>query len=108
MFHMESEPSFAFTSYYNEVEKDLKVAGDRNLQQAAAEIRKHFPLLQPKISTRLLSGPAGKAIVDKAKKWNADLLVVGSHGYGFWGRMLGSVSDDIVHHAPCSVLVARQ
>ena len=37
-----------------------------------------------------------------------DLIVVGSHGRGFWGRLLGSVSDGVVHHAPCSVLVVRK
>ena len=50
-----------------------------------------------------------EAIVKEAEEWGADLIVVGSHGYGFWDRMLiGSVSDAIVHHAPCSVLVVRE
>jgi len=43
-----------------------------------------------------------------ARSWGADLIIVGSHGRGFWGRMaLGSVSDSVVHSAPCSVLVVR-
>jgi nucleotide-binding universal stress UspA family protein len=47
-------------------------------------------------------------IPEIAKSWKADLIIVGSHGRGFWGRMaLGSVSDSVVHSAPCSVLVVR-
>jgi nucleotide-binding universal stress UspA family protein len=45
-------------------------------------------------------------IVEEAKNWEADLIVVGSHGRGFWERLtLGSVSNAVIHHAPCSVLV---
>jgi nucleotide-binding universal stress UspA family protein len=38
----------------------------------------------------------------------AELLVVGSHGYGtFAGMMLGSVSHALLHHAPCPLAVVR-
>jgi len=54
-----------------------------------------------------MGGPAS-SIVEIADEWGADLIVVGSHGYGFWGRTFyGSVSEQVVHHAHCSVLVAR-
>lgn len=62
----------------------------------------------PAIETSVVSGSPREVIVDEAKEWGADLIVVGSHGYGFWDRMLlGSVSDAVIHHAPCSVLVVR-
>ena len=61
-----------------------------------------------KISYEVLGGAAVPTIVEKAEEWQADLIVIGSHGYGFWKRaLLGSVSDRVAHHAPCSVLVVR-
>ena len=55
------------------------------------------------ISTSLTPAPA---LLESAK--GADLLVVGSHGRGtFHGLLLGSVSEQCVHHAPCPVVVVR-
>ena len=54
-------------------------------------------------------GRPAQFIVDAAKEFEADMIIVGSHGRGFWGKLtLGSVSDAVVHHAPCSVLVVRR
>jgi nucleotide-binding universal stress UspA family protein len=53
-------------------------------------------------------GDPGEAIVSAAEAEGADLIVVGSHGRGPVGRFLvGSVSDFIVRHASCPVLVVR-
>ena len=60
------------------------------------------------LSTDVLFGSPDSRIVETAEEWLADLIVVGSHGYSRWERLLlGSVSDSVVHHAPCSVLVVR-
>ena len=60
------------------------------------------------ISTKVLAGPAARAIVEEAEAWKAELIVVGSHGRGFWKRaLLGSVSNRIVDHAHCAVLTVR-
>jgi nucleotide-binding universal stress UspA family protein len=47
-------------------------------------------------------------ILEEAERWDADLIVLGSHGYGLWQRfLLGSVSQAVVSHARCSVEVVR-
>jgi nucleotide-binding universal stress UspA family protein len=53
-------------------------------------------------------GEVGRAIVQMAAEWPADGIVLGSHGRkGLQRLLLGSVSEDVVHHAPCSVEVVR-
>jgi nucleotide-binding universal stress UspA family protein len=56
--------------------------------------------------TEILRGSPGPAVCDFAAEVSADVIVAGSHGRGGFKRaLLGSVSDHIVRHAPCSVLV---
>jgi nucleotide-binding universal stress UspA family protein len=56
----------------------------------------------------VLFGSPESRIVETAEEFEADLIIVGSHGYSRWERLLlGSVSDSVVHHAPCSVMVVR-
>ena len=56
----------------------------------------------------VLTGPPREAILDEADRWKADLIVMGSHGYGVWQRfLLGSVSRAIVSHAKCSVEIVH-
>jgi nucleotide-binding universal stress UspA family protein len=47
-------------------------------------------------------------ILDQARKWHADLIVVGSHGRkGLEHFLMGSVSDAVARHADCSVEIVR-
>ncbi|MBM9500405.1 universal stress protein [Leptospira sp. 201903071] len=56
----------------------------------------------------VLEGYPADTIVETAAKGKYDMIVIGSRGLSAVGRFLvGSVSDRIVHHAPCSVTVVR-
>jgi nucleotide-binding universal stress UspA family protein len=60
------------------------------------------------VTAELIPSPDGatRALVDAAV--GADLVVIGSRGHGtFAGALLGSVSRQCVHHAPCPVVVIR-
>jgi nucleotide-binding universal stress UspA family protein len=61
-----------------------------------------------KTTGEVLSGYPKAKIVDEAKKWGADLVLVGSHGRrGVERILLGSVSEAVALHAHCSVEVIR-
>ncbi|MDO8484036.1 MAG: universal stress protein [Candidatus Limnocylindrales bacterium] len=76
------------------------------LETAKREISSARPDLV--IEPILIRGRAASAIVDEARAMPADLIVVGHRGHGRWESMLlGSVSSEVVDHAPCPVLVAR-
>lgn len=57
---------------------------------------------------RVDMGKPAETLCNLAEQLEADLLVVGSKGHGAGQRfLLGSVSDRVVHHASCAVLVLR-
>lgn len=59
--------------------------------------------------TAVLIGDAGLKISDYAEQIGADLIIVPSHGYhGVKRLLLGSTTERIIRHAPCSVLVLRR
>jgi nucleotide-binding universal stress UspA family protein len=58
---------------------------------------------------RVEVGDPGGVIVAVAREIDADVVVLGSHGRGVFKRVvLGSVSEHVLRHAPCPVLVIRQ
>jgi nucleotide-binding universal stress UspA family protein len=53
-------------------------------------------------------GSPGRVICDLASSWGADLIVIGRRGHsGMAELFLGSVSNYVLHHAPCSVHVVH-
>jgi nucleotide-binding universal stress UspA family protein len=53
-------------------------------------------------------GVPWQAVCQLASRVEAELIVIGSHGYGGVDRLLGTTAAKIVNHAPCSVLVVRE
>lgn len=74
------------------------------LQNAVRDLERADLVVDP----ILLRGRPASAIVEEARDFEADLIVVGNRGHGTLETMLlGSVSAEVVDHAPCPVLVAR-
>jgi nucleotide-binding universal stress UspA family protein len=85
-----------------EMQQESQVAGETALTQTAAELG------LVGAQQHVVEGEPGPALCNAATDLGADVLVVGSHGRGVIARtLLGSVSDYVVHHAPCPVLVVR-
>jgi len=92
--------------FSQELESSAHEKAQEFAEQAAAQIRERFPNID--LTAQVSMGTPDRLLIEAAKQWQADLIVIGSHGRGFWGRMLlGSITDSLVHHAPCSVLVVR-
>jgi len=91
-----------------EIEKTARENAAKLLEQTQQRVGSHFADKNLAISTEVLFGSPESRIVETAEAIHPDLIVLGSHGYSRWERLLlGSVSDSVVHHAPCSVLIVR-
>jgi len=99
--------TFATTAQFSEERSAiLHDYAEKCVADAAEIIIGQFP--DAVVKTEIAMEFAERFVIEKAASENVDLIVVGSHGRGFWGRLtLGSVSDAVAHHAQCSVLIVR-
>ena len=74
-------------------------------RESIAVVRRLQPALQ--CEGIAVEGQTADVLLQEAR--NADFLVVGNRGRGGFARLLlGSVSQQVVHHAPCPVIVVRE
>jgi nucleotide-binding universal stress UspA family protein len=79
----------------------IRKAVEETVEKAAAQLGEPQP---PSVTVRAINGFAAQELVDASR--NADLVVLGSRGAGGFARlMMGSVSNQVVHHAECPVVV---
>ena len=71
------------------------------LDETAVELRRQGV----KVDTHAVAGDPAQGIVDVAKTYGADLIVVGNRGMTGAKRLLGSVPNKVAHGAPCSVMI---
>lgn len=78
------------------------------LEHAASELVRRGRRDQVATSFMIWEGDPAESIVEAAQSEGADIIVIGSHGRAALGRaLIGSVSDQVVRHAPCPVMVVR-
>jgi len=72
----------------------------------AGQLKTAFP--NSEIDEKIVEGTPAHEILAMADEWNSDLIIVGSHGLmGIKKLLMGSVSQEVVGNARCSVLVCR-
>jgi universal stress protein A len=80
------------------------IARDKLLSIASSQIEELVP-----VKTHVCIGQASREIVQLARKTEADLIVIATHGRtGFSRVLLGSTAELVVRNAPCPVLVVRE
>lgn len=98
-------PDFAVVPQNSHEAEELLLDDLQSTLRAAAA-----PLQAPDriVETRVVRGRPASALLDEASAMQPDLIVIGSRGHGPLATVLvGSVSTEVVDHAPCPVLVAR-
>ena len=90
------------------IQPDVFVASAKeDARNLIEDFRKRLPQKMAALDFVPIGTPLTE-IVNAAKDWPADLIVIGSHGRGGIKRvLLGSVAEGVMRNAPCPVLVVR-
>jgi nucleotide-binding universal stress UspA family protein len=86
--------------------KDLEKQCKESFEEQVAK----FPQAQKvDIETAVLRGIPSREIIDIQKKFNADMVVIGTHGQtAFEDFLFGNTASKIIRYSKCSVLVVRK
>jgi nucleotide-binding universal stress UspA family protein len=91
----------------DEVFRSLRDAGRKILTKSAALARKSG-IQARTVLVETVAGPAADEIVRAAKKWKADLIVMGTHGRrGVRRLVMGSDAEQVLRETPVPVLLVR-
>lgn len=102
-------------TFFTDDTSDLPLVNDPGLEELIREDRDLKAMVHYlhergiRAKSDLIHGPVVSTIIDQALKFEADLIVVGSHSHGFLFRaIIGSVSDGIMRNSPCPVMIVPQ
>ncbi|MDJ0747282.1 MAG: universal stress protein, partial [Xenococcaceae cyanobacterium MO_167.B27] len=92
-------------NFYQKHWQKLQQEGLESLQSLTEEATK----AAVKTEFRQSFGYPGRNICELAQTWAAEVIILGSRGItGLKEMFLGSISNYVTHHAPCSVLIVRE
>ncbi len=101
------DPSFIMAAAHMETVQDRQHEAPALLDDAATRIRANASS-NLVVTTTVLEGTPPEVILQAAEDWPADLIVLGSHGYGRAARaVLGSVAAAVFAEASCAVQIVR-
>jgi nucleotide-binding universal stress UspA family protein len=96
--------SWGYDVEFGAVRKEQEKQAEELVSRAAKNLRD----ANCNVTTAVEFGFPKLVILDHAAGWHADLIVVGSHGRkGLDHFLMGSVSEAVARHAPCSVEIVR-
>jgi nucleotide-binding universal stress UspA family protein len=91
---------------FDSYEEERKRFGKSLVMSLGTTLRMNFPTAE--VEEVVMEGQPKEIILDIATHWHADLIVMGSHGRrGLPRLLLGSISQAVLAHAPCSVAIIR-
>jgi nucleotide-binding universal stress UspA family protein len=86
------------------IDAERRATLEAQLTMAARGLRARWPAME----TSVVTGAPAEVIVQDVERRGTDLVVLGARGSGAVSRLLlGSVSEAVVHHATCPVLIVR-
>jgi universal stress protein A len=101
------DPTLAATPETGVPAATLLADADHDARLSLATHAARLALPTPPLAFIRVGRPAHE-IIAAAREWQADLIVIASHGRrGVPRLLLGSVAEEVVRHAPCPVLVVR-
>ena len=101
-------PAYSDGSGLGVAQYELAQPPDYEISQILDSLNGRAPIPEGAVKFVPVGDPV-RSIVEAARDWPADLVVIGSHGRDGVGRiLLGSVAEGVARHAPCPVLVVRK
>jgi nucleotide-binding universal stress UspA family protein len=108
------DPAYLCEPYLGMPQPSMQVHWDRLKEQEQAGLERLRSLETEASATGVSTeftqnlGDPGRLICELAKSWGADLIIIGRRGLSGLGELwLGSVSNYVLHHAPCHVLTIQ-
>lgn len=100
------DPAFSMAAVHAEQEQRQIHDAPALLEAAVGRLQSASPDVT--VSSKVLEGDPVEEIIGEAQRLHADEIFLGSHGHGpLWRGLMGSVSQRIVAHSPCSVQIVR-
>ena len=100
-------PTLEGGRYVDDLQKSFRADGSRLLKKAESLVRSHG-LAVDSMMFEIVAGRAAEIIVAHAKKWRADIIVIGTHGRRGVSRLvMGSDAEEVIRTSPVPVLLVR-